>query len=128
MPNLTIINNLDEAIHIAFFIVAPAHWKNNLQPGERWTKDIPTLPLGFQARWVERQDHVGRVCRSREFCPKDSWKMGATIGTACAMGTASVVIGLTSVLTGWGEIGVPLAGPLMMAANAGEESCHKVCL
>ncbi|KAG9308887.1 hypothetical protein JVU11DRAFT_11347 [Chiua virens] len=119
MPNLTIINNLDEAIHVAFFIVAPAHWKNNLQPGERWTRDMPTLPLVFQARWVERQDDDGRVRRSREFCPEDSWKMGATIGTACAMGTASVVIGAVSVPTGWGRIGRRLAGPLMTAANAG---------
>ncbi|KAH0826286.1 hypothetical protein J3R83DRAFT_5761 [Lanmaoa asiatica] len=121
MPDLTIINNLDEAIHVAFFITAPTHWKNNLQPGERWTTHLPTLPLHFQARWVERADYDrGTVYRSREFCPEESWEMGATIGTACAFGTASVVTGITSVFTGWGEVGVPLAAPLMMAANAGE--------
>ncbi|KAN0074548.1 hypothetical protein V8E55_011597 [Tylopilus felleus] len=120
MPDLTIINNLDEAIHVAFFITAPTHWKNNLQPGERWTTHLPTLPLYFQARWVERTDpDSGAVYRSRAFCPEESWEMGATIGTACAAGTASVVIGATSFFTGWGEIGVPLSSPLMALAHAG---------
>ncbi|KAF8139770.1 hypothetical protein EV363DRAFT_1413348 [Boletus edulis] len=120
MPDLTIINNLDEAIHVAFFITAPTHWKNNLQPGERWTMDIPTLPLYFQARWVERTDYdSGVVYRSRAFCPEESWEMGATIGAACAAGTASVVIGVTSLFTGWGEIGVPISSPLMLLAHAG---------
>jgi len=45
--------------------------------------------------------------------------MGATIGAACVAGTASVVIGVTSVFTGWGGIGKQLAGSLMVAANAG---------
>ncbi|KAF8551222.1 hypothetical protein OG21DRAFT_1512999 [Imleria badia] len=114
MPDLTIINNLDEAIHVAFFITAPTHWKNNLKPGERWTTNLPTLPLYFQARWVERTDNSGVVYRSRAFCPEESWEMGATIGTACAAGTASVVIGT---ITGW--IGEPLSAPLMAVANAG---------
>ena len=48
--------------------------------------------------------------------------MGATMGAACAAGTASVVIGATSFFTGWGEIGVPLSVPLMAVANAGETS------
>ena len=39
--------------------------------------------------------------------------MGATIGAACAAGTASVAVGA---FTGWG----PLAAPLMIAANAGK--------
>ncbi|KAG6373092.1 hypothetical protein JVT61DRAFT_6691 [Boletus reticuloceps] len=46
--------------------------------------------------------------------------MGATIGAACAAGTASVVIGATSLFTGWGEVGVPIASPLMVIAHAGE--------
>lgn len=46
--------------------------------------------------------------------------MGATIGTACAMGTASVVTGIKSVFMGWEEVGVPLTAPLMTMANAGE--------
>lgn len=47
--------------------------------------------------------------------------MGATIGIACAVGTASVVIAVTSVLTGLEGVGVPLvAGPLKMAASAGK--------
>ena len=116
MPDLTIINNLDETIHVAFFIVAPAKWKNNLRPGERWTTHLPTLPLHFQARWAERTDRdSGTVYRSREFCPEESWEMGATIGAACAAGTASVVIAAT---TG----GRFVAGPLMMAGNAGKNS------
>jgi len=121
MPDLTIINNLDEAVHVAFFITAPTNWKNNLQPGERWTTHLPTLPLYFQARWVERADHdSGAVYRSREFSPGESWEAGATIGAACAAGTASVVIGATSLFTGWGGIGVPLSAPLMGLASAGE--------
>ena len=122
MPDLTIINNLDEAIHVAFFITAPTHWKNNLQPGERWTTHLPTLPLYFQARWAQRTDHdSGVVYQSRAFCPEESWEMGATIGAACAAGTASVVIG-------WGEIGVPLSAPLMAVANAGERLYFDTCL
>lgn len=122
MPNLTIINGLDEAIHVAFYITAPTHWKNNLLPGERWTTHLPTLPLYFQARWVQRTDSdSGAVYQSRAFCPEDSWEMGKTIGVACAAGTASVVTAATSVLTGWQGVGVPLiAGPLMVAANAGK--------
>ena len=116
MPDLTIINNLDETIHVAFFIVAPANWKNNLLPGERWTTHLPTLPLHFQARWAERTDgDSGTVYRSREFCPEESWEMGATIGAAYAAGTASVI---TAVIAG----GPIVAGPLMMAAHAGENS------
>ena len=129
MPDLTIINNLDEVIHVAFFITAPTHWKNNLQPGERWTTHLPTLPLYFQARWAERTDHdSGAVYRSRAFSPGESWKMGATIGAACVAGTASVVIGTTSILTGRGEIGLSLAGSLMAAANAGEKLYSDTCL
>jgi hypothetical protein len=129
MPDLTIINNLDEVIHVAFFITAPTHWKNNLQPGERWTTHLPTLPLYFQARWAERTDHdSGVVYRSRAFCPDESWEMGATMGAACAAGTASVVIGVTSFFTGWGEIGVPLSVPLMAVANAGETLYSDTCL
>ena len=124
MPDLTIINNLDETIHVAFFIVAPTHWRNNLRPGERWTAPLPTLPLHFQARWAERIDHdSGTVYRSREFCPDESWEMGATIGRAYAAGTASVVTAATSVRTGWGGVGIPfVAGPLMMAASAGKNT------
>ncbi|KAG8214823.1 hypothetical protein J3R82DRAFT_9972, partial [Butyriboletus roseoflavus] len=121
MPDLTIINNLDEAIHVAFFITAPTNWRNNLQPGERWTTHLPTLPLYFQARWVERADYdSGTAYRSREFSPQESWEMGATIGIACAFGTASVITGVTSIVKGWEGVGVPLAAPLMIMANAGE--------
>ena len=121
MPELTIINNLDEAIHVAFFITAPTHWKNDLQPGERWTAGLPSLPLYFQARWVERTDSdSGTVGRSRAFCSDESWEIGAAMGAACAAGTASVVIGITSMFTGWGEIGVPISTPLMAIAKAGE--------
>ncbi|KIK93109.1 hypothetical protein PAXRUDRAFT_789671 [Paxillus rubicundulus Ve08.2h10] len=81
MPDLTIINNLDEAIHVAFFITAPAYWKNNLAPGERWTVHLPTLPLHFQVRWAER----------RAFSAEESWEIAATVGVACAAGTASVL-------------------------------------
>ena len=116
MPDLTIINNLDETIHVAFCIVAPANWKNNLRPGERWMTHLPTLPLNFQVRWAERTDRdSGTVYRSREFCPKESWEMGATIGAACAAGTASVI---TGVIPG----GAMVASPLMRAANAGKNS------
>ena len=54
--------------------------------------------------------------------------MGATIGAACVAGTASVVIGTTSILTGRGEIGLSLAGSLMAAANAGEKLYSDTCL
>ncbi|KAF8841488.1 hypothetical protein BDN67DRAFT_1068451 [Paxillus ammoniavirescens] len=115
MPDLTIINNLDEAIHVAFFITAPAYWKNNLAPGERWTAHLPTLPLHFQVRWAERQDYDGSVRRSREFSAEESWEIGATIGVACAAGTASV---LTATLAG-GAMAKSRAALLMAAANAG---------
>ena len=122
MPDLTIINNLDEAIHVAFFITAPTHWKNDLQPGERWTTHLPTLPLYFQARWAQRTDYdSGTVYRSRPFCPEESWEMGATIGLACAAGTASVVTGAVSVLPGCAGVSF-IAAPLMLAASAGKTS------
>ena len=115
MPDLTIINDLDETIHVAFFMTAPFHWKNDLQPGERWMAHLPTLPLYFQARWAQRTDYdSGTVYRSRAFCLEESLEMGATIGVAYAAGTASI-------LTGWDNTGVPyIAAPLMLAASAGK--------
>lgn len=107
MPDLTIVNDLDEAIHVAFFIIAPTHWKNHLLPGERWTTHLPTLPLHFQARWADR---------SPPFCPEESLKMGATFGSACAAGVASVITAVTSVL----NVGATV--PLMITANAGKPS------
>ncbi|KAH0826277.1 hypothetical protein J3R83DRAFT_5749 [Lanmaoa asiatica] len=56
MPDLTIINNLDEAIHVAFFITAPTNWKNNL-PAGRALDDAPAnspAPL---------PGALGRTCR-----------------------------------------------------------------
>ncbi|KAI9567978.1 hypothetical protein HD554DRAFT_2039097 [Boletus coccyginus] len=103
MPDLTIINNLDEAVHVAFFITVPTHWKNNLQPGERWTTHLPTLPLYFQARW---------------FCPGESWEAGAMIGKACAAGTAAVVIGAMSLFRDLGAIGVTLPAGLVAVTYA----------
>lgn len=77
---------------------------------------------------MERTDpDSGAVYRLRAFCPEESWEMGATIGTACAAGTASVVIGATSFFTGWGEIGVPLSSPLMALAHAGEIAYSGTC-
>jgi hypothetical protein len=122
MPDLTIINNLDETIHVAFCITAPIHWKNNLQPGERWTIHLPTLPLIFQARWAERTDHdSGVVHRSRAFCSGESWEMGATIGAACAAGTASVVIRAIPCFK-------DLSAPLMAMAKAGKTLYSNTCL
>ncbi|KAI5999386.1 hypothetical protein F5J12DRAFT_277106 [Pisolithus orientalis] len=120
MPDLTVINNLEEPIHVAFFITAPTHWKNHLQPNERWTTHLPTLPLYFQVRWVKRTDYdQGTAYVSREFSEGESWEAGATIGLACAAGTASVITGATSLLTGWEGAGMAIAAPLMMAASAG---------
>ncbi|KAG1744779.1 hypothetical protein EDB19DRAFT_1826924 [Suillus lakei] len=54
------------------------------------------------------------VWRSQEFSPNDSMEMFATIGGACAAGTASVV------LAGALLAGIPMiSGPLMAAASAG---------
>lgn len=50
------------------------------------------------------------------------------MGAACAAGTASVVIGITSMFTGWGEIGVPISTPLMAIARAGETLYSDTCL
>ncbi|KAG0705598.1 hypothetical protein DFH29DRAFT_268483 [Suillus ampliporus] len=113
MPDVTIINDFNEDIHIAFFLGVPTNWKNYLKPGERWTCHLGSLPLHFEARWVQRVDSgTGNVWRSREFGHDDSTQMLATIGGACAAGTASVVSAFS---------GVPVvSGPLMLAASAGE--------
>ncbi|KAF9226164.1 hypothetical protein BS17DRAFT_776796 [Gyrodon lividus] len=123
MPDVTIINNLEEPIHVAFSVVAPTNWKNNLQPNERWTTHLATLPLHFQVRWAERTDRDSMtVYRSREFSPGESWETGGTIGIACAAGTASVVTAAVCTAVGMGGLGAALATPLMLAANAGERS------
>ncbi|KIJ58951.1 hypothetical protein HYDPIDRAFT_118931 [Hydnomerulius pinastri MD-312] len=120
MPDLTIINNLEEEIHVAFFICAPTHWKNNLKPNERWTTHLPTMPLYFQVRWAQREDYEnGTVYRSREFSPEESWETGATIGIACAAGTASVLTAVACTATGLESVGGVVAAPLMLAACAG---------
>ncbi|KAF8839055.1 hypothetical protein BDN67DRAFT_1012592 [Paxillus ammoniavirescens] len=122
MPDLTIINNLQEPIHVAFYICAPTNWKNNLQPNERWTTHLPTMPLYFQARWAERVDYdAGTVYRSREFSPSESWETAGTITAACAAGTASVVTGAACTAVGLAPLGVALAAPLMIAANAAQD-------
>jgi hypothetical protein len=111
MPDVTVINDLDEDIHIAFFIGVPTNWKNHVKPGERWTTHLASLPHHFEAR---------SATESREFSHDESMEMLATIGGACAAGTASVV-----------SAGVFFAGdmvdripkvslPLMVAASAGE--------
>ncbi|KAG2122356.1 hypothetical protein DEU56DRAFT_76293 [Suillus clintonianus] len=81
MPDVTLINDLDQDIHVAFFVGVPANWKNYLKPGERWRTHLASLPLHFEARSVQ----------SHEFSHNESWEMFATIGGACAAGTASVV-------------------------------------
>ncbi|KIK97284.1 hypothetical protein PAXRUDRAFT_825089 [Paxillus rubicundulus Ve08.2h10] len=129
MPNLTIINDLKEPIHVAFYIGAPTHWKNNLQPNERWTADLPSIPLYFQVRWAERTDHdSGAVYRSREFNALDSWGTAGTIGAACVAGTASVVTAIACTAVGMGAAGGALATPMMMAASAGERSWVHSCI
>ncbi|CCL99736.1 uncharacterized protein FIBRA_01758 [Fibroporia radiculosa] len=120
MPDLTIINNLNEDIHVAFSICAPTHWKNHLKPNERWTTHLPTMPLYFQVRWAQRKDDEhGIVYWSREFSPQESWDTGATIGIACAAGTASVLSAAACTLTGMGAVGGVVAAPLMSLACAG---------
>lgn len=122
MPDLTIINNLEEPVHVAFSIIAPTNWKNNLQPTERWTTHLPTLPLHFEVRWTERVDENGATYRSREFSPEESWETGGMIGLACAAGTASVVTTAASTIVGMPGLGATVAGPLMLAASAGKRS------
>ncbi|KAG1895305.1 uncharacterized protein F5891DRAFT_1059455 [Suillus fuscotomentosus] len=101
MPDATVINNLAEEIHVAFFLGVPTNWKNQLKPGERWTTHLASLPHRFEAR---------SVTESREFSHDESMEMLATIGGACAAGTASVVTGV---------VGIPASVPLMAIANAG---------
>jgi len=120
MPDLTIINNLKEPIHVAFYICAPTNWKNNLQPNERWTTHLPTMPLYFQVRWAERTDYdTGTVYRSREFSPSESWEAAGTISAAYVAGTASVVTGVACTAMRMAPLGIALAAPLMMAATSG---------
>jgi len=127
MPDITIINDLNEDIHVAFFLGVPCNWKNDLKPGERWTTHTASLPLHFEVRWVQRVDFdTGNVWRSREFSHDESMEMLATIGGACAAGTASVV-SAGALVTGDMIAGVPMiAGipmiswPLMNVACAGE--------
>ncbi|KAG2050243.1 hypothetical protein BDR06DRAFT_650789 [Suillus hirtellus] len=110
MPDVTVINNLSEEIHVAFFIGVPANWKNHLKPGERWTTHLASLPLHFEAR---------SVTGNREFSHNESMDMLATIGGACAAGTASVV-SAGALFAGDMLAGIPVVSvPLMAAASAG---------
>lgn len=123
MPDLTIINNLEEPVHVAFSLIAPTNWKNNLEPTDRWTTHLPTLPLYFEVRWTEKVDsETGTTYRSREFSPEESWETGGTIGLACAAGTASVVTAAACTTVGMEGLGVAVAAPLMLAASAGKRS------
>ncbi|KAG2338320.1 hypothetical protein BDR05DRAFT_1004360 [Suillus weaverae] len=111
MPDVTVINDLSEDIHIAFFVGVPTNWKNHLKPGERWTTHLASLPLHFEAR---------SVTEGREFSHDESMEMFATIGGACAAGTASVV-SAGALFAGEMVAGIPIvSGPLMAAASAGE--------
>ncbi|KAG2068896.1 hypothetical protein BDR04DRAFT_1102653 [Suillus decipiens] len=102
MPDVTVINNLSEDVHVAFFLGVPTNWTNHLKPGERWTTHLASLPHYFEAR---------SVTESRKFSHDESMEMLATIGGACAAGTASVVSTV---------VGMPvISAPLMVAANAG---------
>ncbi|KAG1849581.1 hypothetical protein C8R48DRAFT_836806 [Suillus tomentosus] len=110
MPDVTVINNLSEEIHVAFFVGVPTNWTNHLKPGERWTTHLASLPLHFEAR---------SVTGSREFSPNESMDMSATIGGACAAGTASVVP-TGALFAGDMLAGIPMVSvPLMAAASAG---------
>ncbi|KAG1732579.1 hypothetical protein EDB19DRAFT_1831286 [Suillus lakei] len=74
------------------------------------------LVLTLVAQWLRVDFDTGNVWRSQEliFSPNDSMEMFATIGGACAAGTASVV------LAGALLAGIPMiSGPLMAAASAG---------
>ncbi|KAG0697838.1 hypothetical protein DFH29DRAFT_130786 [Suillus ampliporus] len=121
MPDVTVINDFNEDIHVAFFLGVPTNWKNHLKPGERWTCHLASLPLHFEARWVQRVDFdTGNVWRSREFSHDDSMEMLATIGGACAAGTASV-LSAGAFFASDMVAGIPIvSGPLMAVASAGE--------
>ncbi|KAG2084962.1 uncharacterized protein F5147DRAFT_113308 [Suillus discolor] len=103
MPDVTVINNLTEEIHVAFFLGVPTNWKNQFKPGERWTTHLASLPHRFEAR---------SVTESREFSLDESMEMLATIGGACAAGTGSVLATM---------VGIPASSSnrLMAIANAG---------
>ncbi|KAG2126061.1 hypothetical protein DEU56DRAFT_558801 [Suillus clintonianus] len=120
MPDITVINDIDENIHVAFFVGVPTNWKNNLKPGERWTTHLASLPLHFEVRWAHRIDFdTGNIWCSQEFSHNDSMEMFATIGGACAAGTASVV-SAGGLLACDMVVGIPIiSGPLMAVANAG---------
>lgn len=110
MPDVTVINDLDEDIHVAFFVGVPSNWKNHLKPGERWRTHLASLPLHFEAR---------SVTESREFSRDESMEMFATIGGACAAGTASVV-SAGALFASEMVAGIPMvSAPLMGAACAG---------
>ncbi|KAG2047999.1 hypothetical protein BDR06DRAFT_1024672 [Suillus hirtellus] len=108
MPDVTVINNLGEEIHVTFFVVVLTNWKNHLKPRERWTTHLASLLLPFEAR---------SVTGSREFSPNESMEMSAAIGGACAAGTASVVP-TGALFAGDMLVGIPIVSvPLMAAAN-----------
>ncbi|KAG1848470.1 hypothetical protein F4604DRAFT_1935419 [Suillus subluteus] len=112
MPDVTVINDLNEDIHVAFFVGVPTNWKNHLKPGERWTTHLASLPLYFEAR-------SPAVTDTPEFSHDESMKMFATIGGACAAGTASVVSAGALFATDM-IAGIPMVSvPLMAAASAG---------
>lgn len=112
MPDATVINDLDEDIHVAFFVGVPSNWKNHLKPGERWKTHLASLPLYFEAR---------HVAGTREYSHDESMEMFGTIGGACAAGTASVVSAGVALFAGGMVAGASgLSAPLMVAASAGE--------
>jgi hypothetical protein len=111
MPDVTVINDLNEDIHVAFFLGVPSNWKNHLKPGERWRTHLASLPLHFEAR---------SVTESREFSHDESMEMFATIGGAYAAGTASVV-SAGALFASEMVAGIPVvSAPLMAVASAGE--------
>lgn len=108
MPYVSIKNDLDEDIHVAFCVMGfPAIFGNNLGPGQRWTttRSLATLPHTLEVR------RVG----NNKFSQEESLQMLGTIGGACAAGTASV---LTAVLAP-AKVSLLASPALMGAASQG---------
>lgn len=107
MPHVHIRNDTDRPLHIAWTSGIPWAFKNDVQPGQTFTRhDMPSWLFSIEIRTADGE----------EFSGGQSADKAKTIGLACAAGTGSVLLGAASALGVWRGARTP-AGAGMLAAR-----------
>ncbi|KAL0947875.1 hypothetical protein HGRIS_010510 [Hohenbuehelia grisea] len=100
MPDVTIRNDTESTINIAFGILTPLVFTNEVKPG-----DTVRLNLAMFVHSVEARVDNG----TNRFSSGESWARVSDIGSAVAAGTAAVTLGTAWVCGAFGPHASPLA-------------------